>query len=699
MAKQTNNSQKVLTEALARAKECIEFEDEARRDMKADMAFAAGDQWPEWAAKERELSKRPMLTFNKTNKYVRQITNDARQNRPGIRVSGVDSASDPDLAEAISGVVRYIERNSNADFAYDQACEHQVQGGLGWIRVCTDYAHENSFDQEIYIKRVKNPYSCYVDPYAQEPDGSDARYGFVFEELSKEAFEAEYPGVEAGDFANLPPDIEMHWSHGNSRVVAEYFVIEEQPVTIVMLEDGSVRTAEEVQPGAVVVAERKSKRKVCKWYKLCAAKILEEGEFAAPYIPIIPVVGEEYLLERKIQRNGIIRQLKDAQRMYNFWATTETERLSMAPKAPFIGAAEQFEGYEAIWATANTANHSYLPYKPYILGGVAMPPPQRVNPITPTQDLMNARMAMTQDIKEIVGIYDAALGAQSNETSGKAIMARQRESDNATFHYIDNLNRAIRHVGRIVVALIPKIYDTARVVRILGEDGREKTVKFDPSLPQAAMKQEDGQGNVIQEIYNPTIGRYDVAISAGTNYSTKREQFVDAAMQLAQSAPQLWQLCGDLIVRHMDWPGAEEIAERLAKAVPPQVAGDAPPPEMQQIMADFQQLQQAYAELQQSYEAKKIEIDAYNAETNRLKVTMPVATQITPQAVQQIVLQTLQQIAGSQQQPEEEEMQGEIPPEILMQLMQEQEQQQFDPSMMQEDAPIEDMPPEDPMMQ
>jgi hypothetical protein len=693
MAKQENADDKVISEALARAQFCIEFEADSRQAMKEDIRFAAGEQWPEWAKKERELSKRPMLTFNKTNKYVRQITNDARQNRPGIKVAGVDDRADPKLAEALSGVVRYIERNSNADYAYDQACEHQVQAGLGWIRVITDYAHAESFEQDIFIRRVKNPYSCYIDPYAQEPDGSDARYGFVFEELDKDVFKAEYPDVDVHSFAELPADVQRHWCKGDSVMVAEYFVIRETPIKLALLATGEVVPEDAAPQGVQIISRRPSRRKVCEWYKLCATKVLEQSEFPAPYIPIIPVLGEEYLLESTVQRNGIIRQLKDAQRMYNFWATTETERLAMSPKAPFVGAAEQFEDYEDIWATANSANHAYLPYKAVATGGGYLPAPQRVNPLTPTQDLMNARMAMTQDIKEIVGIYDAALGAQSNETSGKAILARQRESDNATFHYIDNLNRAIRHVGRIVVALIPKIYDTRRVVRILGEDGAETEAVFDPNMQQPAVIEQDGDGNVIREIYNPTIGRYDIAVSSGTNYATKREQFVEAAMQLAQSAPQLWAACGDLIVKHMDWPGAEEMAERLAKMVPPQVTGNAPPPEMQELQAQFQQLQQAYQELEQSYEAKKLEIEAYNAETNRMKVLQPAAEIMTPEAVQMLVVQTIQSMMqdGPMQQESEPEIvqqQEEIPPELLLQLMAEQE----DAQPIQEDMPTADMP-------
>lgn len=399
---------------------------------------------------------------------------------------------------------------------------------------------------------------------------------------------------------------------------------------------------------------RQSDRERVKWCKTNGYEILEESEWAGSFIPVVRVVGNEFEVDGQLYVSGLVRNAKDAQRMYNYWCSQEAEMLALAPKAPFIGYGGQFEGYEQQWKTANTQNWPYLEVNPDVTDGqgAVLPLPQRAQPPMASSGLLQAKAGASEDIKSTTGQYNASLGMTSNERSGKAILARQRESDVGTYHYADNLARAVRHIGRQLVDLIPKIYDTARVARILGEDGEPSTVKMNPDQEEPVKKIMGPGGVVVDKIYNPRVGKYDVRVITGPGYATKRQEALESMAQLLQGNPQLWQVAGDLFVKNMDWPGAQDLAKRLQKMLDPKVMADEDNPalvaanqQMEAMNAEMQQMFKMLQNVQQSMEAKEMhikqfeaEIKAYQAETQRISA---VQAGMTPEQIQDIVMGTI----------------------------------------------------------
>ena len=691
----------ILQTAKKRFDYSLEASSHNRDKAKADIRFAAASpddpwQWDDLDVQGRKLAMRPMLTINKMPQHIRQVTNDIRQNRPAIRYRPADDKADPEVADILMGLARHIEANSDADVAYDTAAEQQVTHGLGYIRVLADYVSEDSFDQDIFIARVKDPFKCYDDPDADDPAGADRKWFFIEDSLSEEEFKAQYPKAEPIDWQF---DTQSDWFTGDRKVrVAEYFEVQDKDAKLLLWTNGETSWEGDPLPAGVMMGElpiktRTSKKRTVMWRKITGKEVLEEREFPCRHIPVARVVGNEWVVDGKSYISGLVRNAKDSQRMYNVAQSAIVERVMQAPKAPWITPAEAVEGYERVWQTANTANHAYLPYNHLDENGNPLPVPQRLAPATVETGLNQIAMGASDDIKSETGQYDASLGQKSNETSGRAIMARQREGDNATFHYVDNLGRAIRHIGRIILDMIPRIYDTKRVARILGEDGALANATVDPSNPEALTEWKDEEGE-IQRIFNPSIGHYDVYTTSGPSFTTRRMEAVDAMTAMTQANPQLWQVIGDQLVKNMDWPGAEDMAERLKLVLLPEVRQeiekDAGEPEippqiqqaMQQMQAQMQQMQEALAnaskqvdELEQERELKLNDqmIKAYDAETKRLQA---VNGGMTPEAIHALVMQTMQQVLSTPS-----------PVAPVLEEMQEIEAQEPAPPMMQE--PIE----------
>ncbi len=639
-----------------------------------DLRFYAGSpdnqwQWPNDVLQTRGssqgpvVSARPCLTINKLPQHVKQITNEQRMNRPTIKVLPVDDKSDIEMADVFNGVIRHIEYTSDADVAYDTACENQVTYGEGYLRILTEYCDDTSFDQEIKIGRIRNSFSVYMDPMIQDPAGADARWCFITDDMTKDEYERAYP--KASPISTLTAmgigDSSINqWISETTVRVAEYFYIECEKATLNLYPGNQTAltgTPEDSLLRAMFgkpLRSRQSDRERVKWCKTNGYEILEESEWAGSFIPVVRVVGNEFEVDGQLYVSGLVRNAKDAQRMYNYWCSQEAEMLALAPKAPFIGYGGQFEGYEQQWKTANTQNWPYLEVNPDVTDGqgAVLPLPQRAQPPMASSGLLQAKAGASEDIKSTTGQYNASLGMTSNERSGKAILARQRESDVGTYHYADNLARAVRHIGRQLVDLIPKIYDTARVARILGEDGEPSTVKMNPDQEEPVKKIMGPGGVVVDKIYNPRVGKYDVRVITGPGYATKRQEALESMAQLLQGNPQLWQVAGDLFVKNMDWPGAQDLAKRLQKMLDPKVMADEDNPalvaanqQMEAMNAEMQQMFKMLQNVQQSMEAKEMhikqfeaEIKAYQAETQRISA---VQAGMTPEQIQDIVMGTI----------------------------------------------------------
>ena len=639
-----------------------------------DLRFYAGSpdnqwQWPNDVLQTRGssqgpvVSARPCLTINKLPQHVKQITNEQRMNRPTIKVLPVDDKSDIEMADVFNGVIRHIEYTSDADVAYDTACENQVTYGEGYLRILTEYCDDTSFDQEIKIGRIRNSFSVYMDPMIQDPAGADARWCFITDDMTKDEYERAYP--KASPISTLTArgigDSSINqWISETTVRVAEYFYIECEKATLNLYPGNQTAltgTPEDSLLRAMFgkpLRSRQLDRERVKWCKTNGYEILEEGEWAGSFIPVVRVVGNEFEVDGQLYVSGLVRNAKDAQRMYNYWCSQEAEMLALAPKAPFIGYGGQFEGYEQQWKTANTQNWPYLEVNPDVTDGqgAVLPLPQRAQPPMASSGLLQAKAGASEDIKSTTGQYNASLGMTSNERSGKAIVARQRESDVGTYHYGDNLVRAVRNIGRQLVDLIPKIYDTARVARILGEDGEPSTVKMNPDQEEPVKKIMGPGGVVVDKIYNPRVGKYDVRVITGPGYATKRQEALESMAQLLQGNPQLWQVAGDLFVKNMDWPGAQDLAKRLQKMLDPKVMADEDNPalvaanqQMEAMNAEMQQMFKMLQNVQQSMEAKEMhikqfeaEIKAYQAETQRISA---VQAGMTPEQIQDIVMGTI----------------------------------------------------------
>jgi hypothetical protein len=623
----------IIREAREAFELAADYEAENRRDALDDLRFARlGEQWPERVRREREMDGRPCLTINRLPAFIRQVVNDARQNKPAMVVHPVDSRADPATAELFNGLIRHIEQSSDAEVAYDTALDFAVTGGFGYFRINTRYASDDAFDQDLVIERVANPFSIYGDPDGTAADSSDWNTAFVVDTLPKATFEARWKGAEAVDWgADSYAQLSGPWLEGDRVMVAEYWRREPVQRILLALSDGQVVEAAVYQAqktmfdalGVSVVGQprRVASHKVTQRI-LTGAEVLERVDWAGRFIPIVPVYGEELHVDGKRRLRSLVRDAKDPQRMFNYWRTTTTELVALAPKTPFIGRKGAFETDSAKWATANTETHAYIEYD-------GPEPPQRQPFAGPPAGAMQEALSASDDMKAIMGLHDASLGMASNETSGRAIMMRQREGDVSTFHYIDNLSRALRHGGRILLDLIPRVYATARVIRVLGADGTAQAVAVNQPPAQAAGGGASPQLAKIEKLYDLTVGKYDLTVESGPSFTTRREEAANQMIELIRAYPQAAPLIGDLLAKNLDWPGADEIAARLQSMLPAQARAASPEGQgMPAAQAQLAQLGQALAAAKaeiaalkqdKATAARRLQIEAFVAETNRLK--------------------------------------------------------------------------------
>ena len=569
-----------------------------------DIKFAAGDQWPVEIQNSRNLESRPCLTINKIDAYIRQVTNQQRMQRPRIKVHPVNNLADYKIAQVIEGITRHIEVNSNADTAYDTAFDYAVRMGWGYWRINTRYTREDSFDQEIYIDTIDNPFTVYFDPNSVLPDGSDAERCLITTVLDKKIFRDMYPG--ANDGANFQQrstgDDTSAWVTKEDIRIAEYFYIERERAKLYLLSDGTSSFADSANffarveaSGMTVIDERDSFRKAVKWFKCTAMEVLEEKTMAGKYIPVVPCYGAQVIVDDKRKKYGLVRFAKDPQRMYNFWRTSMTESVALAPKAKWLLAEGQDEGHENEWAMANIKSTPVLRYKQKDIEGQSAPVPTRLQPEPPPTGIMEAAGAISADLQMVLGILDPNQ-LPSGNISGKALAGQQNQVDLSNYHFYDNMTRSIRHTGKIILDLIPYIYDTQRVMRIIGSDGQ-------PDMTTINEKNEIGE--VLNDV---TVGEYDVVMDTGPGFQSKRQQAVESMMPLLTGNAELFNIAGDLVFRNMDFPGADVIADRLAAMNPLANIDEKSdiPPEVQMKLA---QSQQTIEQLQQQLQAAGLEIN------------------------------------------------------------------------------------------
>lgn len=595
MAKK-DSGETIIQEALEQFEESQSASDRNRKEAHDDIVFSRlAQQWPDEIVKQRMAEGRPCLTINRCLPLIRQVVNDARQNTPAITVSPADSGADVDTAEVINGLVRSIQNGRRkADIAYDTAIEHAVSGGFGFFRLGIDYVSPDSFDMEAYIDRVPNPLMVHWDVSSTEFDSSDWDYAFVSDFLTHEKFKQRYPKAEAISFEGTTADLQVNWTEDERIRVAEYFTRTEDKRVIYQLSDGKTIRKDALpdmarqffEAGGVDLGGQVdddeianaflqlngleiARQRDATFYKVMrriinGVEVLEEDEWPGSTIPICPVWGDEVIIDGRRHFRSLIRDAKDPQLMFNYWRTAATELVALAPKAPFMLPKGSIpKGQEDMWATANTRSHPYLEYD-----ATKGPMPQRQPFAGVPAGALNEAMTAADDMKAITGIFDSSIGAESNEKSGKAILARERQSNASNFHFIDNLNRAIEGAGRQLVEIIPSVYSERQTIRILGEDSKEKVVHLTQQDGGSQLPNAEGDG---PQLYNLSVGRYDVSVSTGANYATSREQTKETLIEIMRQVPGSAAVMGDIVAKYIDFPGSDELAKRLHLLLPPQV--------------------------------------------------------------------------------------------------------------------------------
>jgi len=622
-------NEKLLLTALARFKQAQNAESSMCEKALEDIKFANDDQWDKQTLQERK--GRPSLTVNKIAGVLKQIRGDQRKSQPSIKVKPIDSSADPKVVEILDGLIKNIEYNSGADAAYDTAFDQAIEGGWGFFRINTDYASEDTFNQDICIKRITNPFNVHIDPSYTEADASDMEWAFISEVMDKETFKEQYPKAELSGFNSSPGEEKSDWWTEDGIRIAEYWykepvkrklyelatgdvmdetMIENEDFEVVTFADtkGLIKWADEVDEAGeripeatfAIEQEREVKTEKIMWCKITESEVLDgPTERPGRYIPIILVMGEEVYMGGERHLKSAHRHARDAQKVYNWMISTAVETVSMAPKQPWLATPEQIQNHENQWNVAHRRPMPYLLYNN--ISGQQMP--SRQQGAIPDSGATQERMQAADDIKATTGKYDASLGANGGEQSGRQVQARQIEGDMSTFVFMDNLERAIRHAGRILVDLIPYIYDSERIVRILGADGTEQFVPINKTV----IDENSGEAQVINDV---TQGKYDVVVELGPTYNTQREEATRNMIEIIKNMPSLAPQVIDLIVKNMDWPGSQELYERIRK-----------------IQQGMGQQGQEQSDPQEQLDMKKKELEIRNKQLENAKDVQSLAEQ------------------------------------------------------------------------
>ena len=611
----------IVKRAHRRFERARSWESVARSRMRDDIKFANADaynnyQWPSEIYTTRK--GKPSLTINKTKVHNRHIINDAKQNKAAIKFRPVGNGATVEAAKVWEGIARHIENISRAQtVAYGPAIEFQVDGGLGFTRVLTKYPDEESFDQEIYFTGVATVEGTYLDPDSREIDGADARYGFSFVDRPRDEVEEEYPELVNELSVSNAVDGSGSWIREDHVREAEYYELELEKDTLLGAPDGTTilksevpdklfkQWEEEAEEKGQPLRKREITTKKVMWYKIVGSSVVDRTEWPGKTIPLIPWIGEQTIIDNELDRKGHTRALISPQQMLNYNRSAAVEFGALQSKSPYIAPIEAIADYMTYWETANTVNHSVLPYKGVNEQGQPIPAPQRQQPPSSAPVFMEGAAAAEQDMQLASGQYDAELGAPSNEKSGVAINQRQRQSERATYHFVDNQAASIRRHGEILLEIVPKVYDTKRIARIISEDGTESHVTIDPSAPVAHAM--DADGNVT---FNPSLGKYEVISDVGPDYATQRQEAFNAIVQILTQAPELINKIGDLLFKVADFPLADEIAERLKPGLAP---------EAQQAITALQTQLQAgnkrLGEVLQALTEERLKAKGHDAET------------------------------------------------------------------------------------
>ncbi len=641
----------LIMEAHERWNRCSEYESTAHQRAIADYKFAFGDsdngyQWPDAIKRNRDVDKRPCLTLNITRQHNKQIVNEQLKNKRQVKIRAAGGEATAESAQLWQALIDDIQYKSNAQAAYARASDFQVTIGWGYWRLATDYVSDDSFDQEIRILGVEDPLRVYLDPNAKDETQPDlgAEFAFVFDVVPNDKLREAYPEIEG--IGNLQPLNAMagdsDWIMKDHTRVAEYFRkvhVKDELASFIDPASGVRKSLlRSLMPADVwagikdlpTTKIRPTKRTKVEWYLIVGNKQVDHTIWPGSYIPLVRIIGEETNIQGVMDRKGHTRYMKDAQRMYNYNASAQVEQVALQTKVPWIAAAKAIEEYESMWNTANVVNHSVLIYNDVDpeYPEHQIPPPQRIEPPASSPGFAEGMQTAFNQMMMTSGQWQNQMGMIGNERTGAAIRERQAQSDTSVFHFQNNFEQGLRNCGKMLLELIPKVYDTQRLMRLRLDSGDELDVELNPATPQALQQITNANGKIVASVLNLTKGQFEVIADVGAAYGTRREETVQALTLILTQAPELVQYVGDLLLSSMDFDKAQEAAQRLRNMIPPQALGKGPSPQEQQLMQHNQQLQVALSKVldRMAKEQLKLvgkdqmrDIDAYKAHTDRIK--------------------------------------------------------------------------------
>jgi hypothetical protein len=637
---------KLITRAQKQLKQFMDWEGRFRESFEDDVMFANGDSDNQWQWDGEVLQARagaPSMTINMTLIHCLLVQNDIKKNPPAITVRPTGAGATAKSAEVFGGLIREISRASDATNIYLKASEHLIQGGVGYWRVLTEYEAEDSFDQVIRIRSVRNPMGVALDTDAKEPSGADAKWGMIFEDEKNEALEEEFEKYKdqiGASNAVLQSGVDSSWANEDHTRVAEWYekqMFEDQLIGFTSEESGKLITQfmSEIESEVLqrLLKGQHQKRPVIRskivWYKIFGNKIVDYREVPGKkYIPIVRVVGQETIIDGNLDRKGMVRNLKDPQRNMNYWVSAGAMQVALQTNVPWVGPAKAFENIKA-WEDANVKRYAYLPYNHVDDMGNPLPAPTRPTPPVMASAYISGIQIASQQFKDISGQHEATQGMPGQEVSGVAIDSRKVVGETSTYHFPNALAMGVAHTGRIIVDMVPEVYDTPRLIRISNVDMSQSDVQLDPQAPQAHQEADkQDEENATQAMWNPKIGSYEVEAEAGPDYATQREWTADVMGKILAQNKELWPVIGDLFIENLDSPGHEEMAERLRRTMNPATLGKGPTPQEQKLQQQIDQaskliqsLVESNAEKQRLLDNKdeEITIKAVDSETKRIK--------------------------------------------------------------------------------
>lgn len=629
----SDEDMEIILEAYQRFEYCSDWESEFRDLYVQDVKFANADpdngwQWPDDLRRDRMLQRRPALTINKVQNHVNLVVNDGRQNKAAIEIKPAGKESSFASAQGLESLIRNIEYQSTATSIYDDMSQSQVEGGIGYGRVISVYPDPRSFSQELRISPVQNHMNVFLDPDIKLKSGLDARFGFIFSDLTNDVYEQETGEEAPTSTAPLGMGLGADWVRPNHVRVCEYYRINVRMDELIYWKHGdneatflrsevprnmrkALRMAESkfkkgmLGPDEEIIV-RETEIKKLQWFKIGAHKIIDRKEYPTQYVPIVRFVGRERIIDGKLERKGLVRSMKDAQRMYNYNSSAEAEAAALATKTQWLVALEAISGVSNIWDKLNVDNKPYAPWRHKDRDGDPIPPPQRIDPAKTAEAYLAGMEIASRELEMSSGQGPAQFGKPTKERSGRAINETQRQGEILTFDFVDNQAIGIQAFGIILLDWIPYCYDTKQIVQILDKDGTERMLTIDPEAPSAYEEQKTV--DQVNAILNPKIGKYKVQAQPGPAYATQRQEAWNAFVQIITGAPDLINEIGDLMFLSADFPMADEIAQRIRRKIkqlaPYLLDENAANPQVQMLQQQMQQAAQQIGELLQQLAEK-----------------------------------------------------------------------------------------------